>query len=212
MFTGLIEETGIIADSERSEKGRIITVKTDTIAGELKTGQSIAVDGCCLTVSKAQKGEFQAEVSVETLNRTYKKAFSAGRRVNLERAMRPEDRFEGHLVQGHVDGTGEVKNLKDAGGSYYLSVEISRNMLDNTVEKGSIALNGVSLTITEVESRRFIVNLISHTLEKTNLSELQPGDRVNLELDIVGKYIISFLRNSKGVDKELLREYGFMNG
>ncbi len=209
MFTGLIEDTGVITGSEKSGEGKIITVQTG-LAKKLQIGQSIAVDGCCLTVSKTLKNKFLAELSVETVNRTYTGAFDSGRRVNLERTLKAEDRFEGHLVQGHVDGTGEVKELKESGGSSYLSVRISSEMMDNIVEKGSVALNGVSLTVTAVESDGFDVNLIPHTLKNTNLSELDRGDCLNIELDIVGKYIISFLKDSGGVDRELLRKYGFI--
>lgn len=209
MFTGLIESVGRVIEIEKRGVWRL------TITSELpqmEIGSSIAVNGACLTIVSSKKGFFSVEVMKETLERTNLSLLKIGDEVNLERALRVGDRLEGHFVLGHVDCMGKVIEVIPEGGSRRMWVSIPEEYSDYVVSKGSIALDGVSLTIASVEGSSFSVALIPHTLKVTNLGSRKIGDLVNIEFDILGKYIRKMLKSEerKGVTLELLKRYGFV--
>jgi riboflavin synthase len=188
MFTGLVADTGTIRTLERDGDGVRLTVETD-LAGELAQGDSVAVNGVCLTARDPGDGAFRADVMAETLRRSSLGPLAEGDTVNLELPLRAGDRLGGHVVQGHVDGTGTVASLADDGFARRVRVAASPDLLRYVVEKGSIAVDGVSLTVAEVDDDGFVVALIPETLERTTLGEVQPGRVVNLEVDVLAKYV-----------------------
>jgi riboflavin synthase len=188
MFTGLIAELGHVARVERSPEGARVRIEAST-AAELRDGDSVAVNGVCLTATEVDGGAFSAEAMHETLARTSLGALDAGARVNLELPLRAGDRLGGHVVQGHVDGVGTIMALGDDGFARRVRIEAPEAVLRYVVEKGSIAVDGVSLTVAELDDRSFTVSLIPETLERTNLGSAQPGQAVNLEVDVLAKYV-----------------------
>jgi riboflavin synthase len=189
LFTGIVEVVGRVAALELEGDVAQLALDAPSIAEGVRLGDSIAVNGCCLTVTKLEAGRFHFQAVRETLERTSLGALRVGQRVNLERALRADSRLDGHLVQGHVDGTGRVRSLERRGDDVRFYVECGAEVLDCLVEKGSVAIDGVSLTVVGVEASGFDVALIPHTLSATTLGERQPGDRVNLEADVLGKYV-----------------------
>ena len=188
MFTGIVQATGSIHSSTPTDKGARIEIASGALdLGDVRIGDSIAVDGCCLTVIERTPLGFLVDVSQETLDCTT--GFAPGRAVNLEKALRLADRLGGHLVSGHVDGVGEVMRFEQVGESWLLEVRVPAALARYIARKGSITISGVSLTVNHVEADRFDVNLIPHTLEVTNLDALRPGARVNLEVDLVARYL-----------------------
>ena len=193
MFTGIIETLGeVIAVEARGSVARL-AIRAPLLAPELKQGESVAVNGCCLTIVEPNPTELRFEAVRETLDRTALGDLAAGARVNLERAMAASARFDGHIVQGHVDETGRVRELRRRGEDVQLFVSASPAFTELLVEKGSVAVQGVSLTVVGVEAAGFDVALIPHTLEVTTLGALAPGARVNLEADVLGKYVRKYL-------------------
>jgi len=188
MFTGLVEETGSVAAVERSGAGARLSIETP-LAGELATGDSVAVDGVCLTAVDPDGASFGADVMEETLRRTALGRLEPGARVNLELPLRAADRLGGHMVQGHADGVGAVESISAEGLARVVRVGASPELLRYVVEKGSIALAGVSLTVAEVDDEGFTVSLIPETLARTTLGAVQAGDSVNLEVDVLAKYV-----------------------
>ena len=188
MFTGLVLGVGRIAAVDRSESGARITIETPLVA-ELQTGDSIAVNGVCLSATSLRNGSFLADAMNETLSRTSLGDLTPGAEVNLELALRAGDRLGGHMVQGHVDGVGRIATVTEDGFARRIRVEAPADLLRYVIEKGSIAVDGVSLTVTEVDSRSFTVSLIPDTLQRTNLGRAAVGDRVNLEVDMLAKYV-----------------------
>lgn len=188
MFTGLVADTGTIRTLERDGDGVRLTVETD-LAGELAQGDSVAVNGVCLTARDPGDGAFRADVMAETLRRSSLGPLAEGDTVNLELPLRAGDRLGGHVVQGHVDGTGTVDSLAEDGFSRRVRVAAPPDLLRYVVEKGSIAVDGVSLTVAEVDDDGFVVALIPETLERTTLGDVQPGRVVNLEVDVLAKYV-----------------------
>jgi riboflavin synthase len=186
MFTGLVESLGTVRSLERRGDAARLTLET-SLAGELSLGESLAVNGCCLTVTGKEDGA-SFDLLVETLNRTNLGALQPGSRVNLERALRADGRFGGHFVQGHIDTTAKVVASDSKGADLNLLIEIPPSGSKYFIEKGSIAVNGVSLTVASLGEDRFGLWIIPHTLQQTNLGDLQPGDRVNLEYDMLAKY------------------------
>jgi|SRR5688572_4311972 riboflavin synthase len=192
MFTGLIEATGQVAEIKAAGEGFRLRVAAP-LAAELHPGDSVAVNGVCLTVVSADPQGFVADVSPETVRVT---AFGSLRRshlVNLERPLRADARLGGHFVQGHVDGTGRIEELRDEGGSYWLTVEYPAALAPFIVRKGSIAVDGISLTVAGVGPRLFDVQVIPYTWNETNLQAAQAGTLVNLECDLLGKYVARIL-------------------
>jgi riboflavin synthase len=191
MFTGIVEGTGTVVALTPSGSGDGARLEVDAPwpAGELAVGDSVAVDGCCLTVVARTPGGFAADLVAETLRRTALGRLARGARVNLERPLALGGRLGGHLVQGHVDGVGRVLERRSAGESTELRVELPEDLARYVVEKGSIAVDGVSLTVAAVGPDWFAVALVPHTLAATTLGERGPGDPVHLEVDVVAKYV-----------------------
>ena len=188
MFTGLVQGIGSVAEVERSEDGARITIATP-LASELSAGDSIAINGVCLTAVRLGDGSFVVDAMNETLARTSLAGLELGSEVNLELPVRATDRLGGHVVQGHVDGLGEVVEQHDDGFARRVRIGASPDVLRYVVEKGSIAVDGVSLTVTGVDDRSFTVSLIPETLQRTNLGGIDAGRRVNLEVDVLAKYV-----------------------
>lgn len=189
MFTGIVRELGRIAAVEGGDDGRRLTIDAPETAGRLAVGDSVAIDGCCLTATEVANGGFSATAVPETLARTTLGRLEPGDEVNLEAAARVGDPLGGHFVQGHVDGVGRVASVEPEGDGARLRVEAPAELLRYCVEKGSVAVGGVSLTIASVEDGGFSVALIPHTLAVTTLGALSRGDQVNLEADVLAKYV-----------------------
>ena len=194
MFTGIIEELGRIAAVERGAAGARITVAASIVTSDVKNGDSISVNGVCLTAVDATDGSFAADVSPETLLRTTLGNLAAGSRVNLERAVTPATRLGGHIVQGHVDGRGTFVGAYDEGDFWTVRVGFPPETRRYLVFKGSVAVEGISLTIAGIEDDHFDIAIIPKTWEMTNLSTLKSGDAVNLEADVIAKYVENIVR------------------
>jgi len=189
MFTGIVEELGRVRAVCRHEGGARLEIDASAVLGDAVIGASIAVNGCCLTVVELGDGWWAADAVTETLMRTSLGALAAGDPVNLERPVRLEDRLGGHIVQGHVDGLGSVRAVEPDGFARVVTIAAPPELLRYVVEKGSIAVNGVSLTVVDVDAGAFSVSLIPETLERTTLGNAAPGAPVNLEVDVVAKYV-----------------------
>ena len=188
MFTGLVADLGRVREVERNQDGVRLTVDT-ALAGQLGLGDSVAVNGVCLTATSVDDGGFTAEVMNETLQRSSLRDAAAGLAVNLELPLRATDRLGGHVVQGHVDGLGTVRSILADGFARRIEIEPATDLMRYIVEKGSVAVDGVSLTVAALGDASFTVSLIPETLERTNLGTAQPGTRVNLEVDVLAKYV-----------------------
>lgn len=189
MFTGLISDLGSVTALERSDEGARLRIGT-RLASELAQGDSVAVDGVCLTAIDIRDGGFAAEAMVETLRRSALGALEPGAQVNLELALRADARLGGHVVQGHVDGTGLVREIREEGSvARVLRIDVESDVARYLVEKGSVAVNGVSLTVSALHEDGFEVSLIPETLKRTNLGGMAVGDRVNLEVDVLAKHV-----------------------
>ncbi|MBX3294017.1 MAG: riboflavin synthase [Acidobacteria bacterium] len=189
MFTGIIEELGAVSRLTEIPGGLRIAIAADTVTVGTQAGDSIAVNGVCLTALEPNAGGFSADVSPETLARTTLGDLSAGAKVNLERALLPTTRLSGHIVQGHVDGRGEFAGAVSEGGFYTVTIRFPVELSRYFVEKGSVAVEGISLTIASLRDGEFDIAVIPKTWEVTNLHALQPGDAVNLEVDVIAKYV-----------------------
>jgi riboflavin synthase len=188
MFTGLIQGVGVVEVLERGSEGARLRIAT-ALAAEIATGDSVAANGVCLTATAVESERFETEAMNQTLTVTALGALEPGSQVNLELAMKASDRLGGHIVQGHVDGVGEVFAAERDGFARRLQIGLEPALLRYAIDKGSIALNGVSLTIADLGESWLSVSLIPETLERTNLGELEPGDRLNVECDLVAKYV-----------------------
>lgn len=193
MFTGIIEDLGRIESLKPSGQGAVITIRTAIPAAKIKVGDSIAVNGACLTAISKGRGRFSADVSAETLRRTVLGSLGAGDRVNLERCLTLGTLIGGHLVSGHVDGVGRIVSIVPEGDSKLFTFEIAPAQARYLVEKGSVAIDGVSLTVFSIQGRRFSAALIPHTLRVTTLGFKRPGDAVNIESDMIIKYVEKIL-------------------
>jgi len=188
MFTGLIEDLGSVEAIDRAEDGARLRIST-SLASEIREGDSIAVNGCCLTATAVDAGSFETEAMNQTLQVTALGSVTDGARVNLELAMKAGERLGGHIVQGHVDGVGTVASTEDDGFARRIRVELPPELLRYVVDKGSITLSGVSLTVADLGDSWAEVSLIPETLERTNLDDLASGDRLNVECDVIAKYV-----------------------
>ena len=209
MFTGIVEEIGTV----QTITDRRIKVLSSTVIEGSKIGDSIAVNGVCLTVTKMDKTFFEADISPETLKVTTLGELKSGSSVNLERALTLNSRLGGHIVSGHIDSVGRITKLSKNGSFYELEVELDSKEEKYVAKKGSIAINGISLTVADVYKNRVIVAVIPHTFENTNLKTLTQGDYVNIETDILAKYIEKFLStgdNKSGIDENFLIENGYI--
>ncbi len=189
MFTGLVEEIGKVKKISRKAGGLSLRIEGVKILEDAKAGDSISVNGVCLTVTKVGFKEIEVEVAGETLRRTNFSSLRTREPVNLERALRPSDRLGGHLVQGHVDGTGRVKQTRRRKGELVLQIAFPENLCPYLVEKGSVALDGVSLTVASLKGSSFSVWLVPYTVQNTTLGRLRVGDLVNMEVDVTAKYL-----------------------
>ena len=219
MFTGLVEGTGTLLRIDRHGPDAGMVIRADYLMENLILGESISVDGACLTVTASQGNVFTADVSAETLGRTTLGRKGSGSRLNLERALRLGDRLGGHIVSGHVDGIGALVERRTEGRSLRLFFEVSPEFARYIVAKGSIAVNGISLTVNGVERGRFDVNIVPHTGQETTVADLRVGEAVNIETDVIGKYVEKLLgpfsdRGSKdrssGIDATYLQKHGFL--
>ncbi len=190
MFTGIVEGTGTVASAERPGDVLVVRIAVGMLFGGLPVGASIAVNGCCVTAVESDARGFACELTGETLRRTaFDRRLKPGVRVNLERPLRADGRFDGHVVQGHVDGIGRVRELRHLGASAELTIEPPPELERYLVEKGSVAVDGISLTVWGIREGAFTVALIPYTLELTNLREMPEGGLVNLEADVIAKYV-----------------------
>jgi riboflavin synthase len=197
VFTGLVQDLGRIVSADRNGDGARVTVET-TLAEELSEGDSVAVNGVCLTATEIGDGSFVADVMNETLSRTSLADIEAGAGVNLELPLRPSDRLGGHVVQGHVDGLATIAEVHDDGFARRVRFDIDPQLLRYVVEKGSIALDGVSVTVIEIGDSWFTVSLIPESLERTNLGAAGPGTNVNVEVDVLAKYVERLISSRGG--------------
>lgn len=213
MFTGIIEEVGSVISIRRSAASSFIRLSAEKVLSGTKLGDSIAVNGVCLTVTELDDTSFQADVMSETLSRSSLGSLSNGSPVNLERAMAADGRFGGHIVSGHIDGTGTITNIRNDGIAVWYTISAKPEIMRYIVEKGSIAVDGISLTVARVTDSSFSVSVIPHTAAETILGSRKKGDIVNLENDIIAKYIEKLIKpesSKNGVSLELLARNGFM--
>ena len=189
MFTGLIEEVGNVLEIRATERGTQLQVAASRITKKIRTGDSVAVNGCCLTLSAHRGEELSFDLLEETLNRTNLKTLRRDSPVNLERSLSANGRFGGHFVQGHVDCAARILAFEQSGGDHRLEVELPAEFAQYVASKGSIAVNGISLTVAKVLPERFVVWIIPHTKRHTNLDDAKVGDSLNLEFDILAKYV-----------------------
>jgi riboflavin synthase len=209
MFTGIVEETGRVV---RGSLGRLV-IAADQVLENLQLGDSLAVNGACLTVAEFDDNSFSVDVMQETLRRTNLGRLAAGDEVNLERALALGDRLGGHLVQGHIDGTGRVRAIHKEGEDRLLDIEAPAGVMAYIVEKGFITVDGISLTVTGRNGDAFSVSIVDFTGRRTTISRKQVGDRVNLEADILAKYVKQLTKPAQsGITADLLREHGFLVG
>ena len=211
MFTGLIEEVGTVADLTNARKSRRLTVSSSELIKELKVGDSIAVSGVCLTAIHVTGESFDADLALETWNRTSFSRIKPGALVNLELPMRANGRMGGHIVQGHVDGTGTLSGLDPLtnGEDYWLRINLPPGLEKYVIEKGSITVEGISLTVAGIHGREVTIAVIPHTAQATNLKSLKPGDAVNLEVDVIAKYVEKMITPQRALTLEKLLREGF---
>lgn len=197
VFTGLIEGTAECTRVEVAPEGAVLTLDLGALAEGVRTGDSIAVDGCCLTAARIEGGSVQFQLVPETLGRTTLGALRSGRRCNVERSLRLGDRLGGHLVSGHIDGVGRIREIEERGTEWRVSVAVEPELRRFCIEKGSVAVSGTSLTIAAVDPVGFTVALIPHTRAATTLGRLAPGDAVNVEVDVLGKWVARLLEGGR---------------
>ncbi len=208
MFTGIIEEVGKVQTITQNR----ISVLSKIITKDVRLGDSIAVNGACLTVTRYDSNSFDADISPETLKVTSLGQLDSGEFVNLERALPVNGRLGGHIVSGHVDGIGKIKDIIKLGNFFNIEIELSEHCAKQVVKKGSIAINGISLTVADIQKNIISVAVIPHTFDNTNLKYTSSGDYVNIETDILAKYVEKFLStsdNKTGISMEFLMENGF---
>jgi len=212
MFTGIVEEIGVIKSISKGSSDALIIVECKNILEDAKIGDSIAIDGVCQTVVRFDKNSFTVEVSNETLKVTNFLSLKVSDRVNLERALTLQSRIGGHVVSGHIDGLVKIKKIQKISEFYNIDFEIEKDLEKYVVKKGSVALNGISLTVADISYNTFSVAIIPHTFENTALKYLKISDFVNIEVDILAKYVEKFLSrgNNSGIDDNFLKENGFL--
>ena len=202
MFTGIIEGLGTIAGIQSSGQGKRLTVETDFSLDQTKIGDSISVSGACLTAVKIEGKRFEVDVSPETLQITTFGQAKVGERLNIERALRFSDRIDGHLVSGHIDGVGIVKKRESLSNAIIVTIGVDKSLTQYMIAKGSVAMDGISLTINTRESDSFSVSVIPHTAQLTTIGFKNKGDRVNIETDMIGKYVERFISGKPDRSKE----------
>lgn len=222
MFTGIVEEIGTVVSISKGVQSSKLTLQGDVIFEDMHIGDSISVNGVCLTVTTKTGNTFTVDVMAETLRRSSLGSLTNGSKVNMERAMAANGRFGGHIVSGHIDGTGEIESFVKEDNAVWVTIKTPAKILKYIIEKGSITIDGISLTVAYVDSHCFQVSLIPHTAANTTLLSKKPGDIVNLENDIVGKYIDKLLhfkddtegehnnKKESGISMDFLAQNGFM--
>lgn len=210
MFTGIVEEIGTVSKVVYGSKSFTIMISAKKVLEDVKLGDSISVNGVCLTVVKFSTSSFEADVMPETFMATSLKKLQPGSAVNLERAMRADGRFGGHFVSGHVDGTGTIIEKKRSENALYITIQVSAECIAFIHDRGSIAIDGSSLTVIGVSGNNVIISLIPHTQKATILSEKTVGDQVNIECDMLAKYVHRMLNKQSGVTMEKLANNGFL--
>lgn len=221
MFTGIIEEKGTVASVKKGTVSSRITFRASVVLEDIHEGDSIAVNGVCLTATDITSDTFTADVMAETMRRSSLGSLKAGDQVNMERAMLCGGRFGGHIVSGHIDGTGTIESMKREENAVWVKIAADTTLLRYIVEKGSVALDGISLTVAKVTDTNFSVSIIPHTGSETTLLSKKPGDRINIECDMIGKYVEKLLGlnqnetknrvdNKSAITAELLARNGFM--
>lgn len=215
MFTGIIEETGTLCEMKKGAHSAQVRIRCHKVLEGTRVGDSIAVNGICLTATSVAKDSFTADVMAETMRRSSLSELSVPGTVNLERAMAADGRFGGHMVSGHIDGTGRITDIRQEENAVWYTVQAGQELLRYIVEKGSVALDGISLTVAKVTEHEFQVSVIPHTRQETALTEKKPGSIINIECDVVGKYVEKLLSGSKPekpesrIDEKFLMEHGF---
>lgn len=215
MFTGIVEEMGTIRSIRKGTHSAVLEIQARVVLEDIHVGDSIAVNGVCLTATSFTPTTFTADVMHETLNRSSLAALHPGSRVNLERAMAANGRFGGHIVSGHVDGLGTVLTTQKDDNAIWYTIGAAPEVLRYVVEKGSITIDGISLTVARVDGQSFAISAIPHTVAVTVLQDRKPGDKVNLETDIIGKYVEKLLqpkeipKQTSGITRDFLTKYGF---
>ena len=197
MFTGIVEELGTVRSLRRTSSESRLCIGAKKILSDIHVGDSIAVNGVCLTVVLFSEGEFTVDVMNETFMRSSLGSLRIGDEVNLERAMAADGRFGGHIVSGHIDGTARIKSIINDGNAKWYEINAGTEILEGIVMKGSVAIDGISLTVSKVTPQSFAVSIIPHTLDATVLRGKRPGDVVNIETDIIGKYVKQFVKDGK---------------
>lgn len=216
MFTGLIEEIGVVDKIVKGMKSAQITIKAEKVLEGTKPGDSICTNGVCLTVVDFDKNSFVVDVMPETMRRSNLKNIKSGSRVNLERALQLGDRFGGHIVSGHIDGVGIIKSMDEEDNATWVSIEASSDIMKYMINKGSVTVDGISLTIAKVQDKVFKVSIIPTTKGETTLLDKHIGDELNVECDVVGKYIERFMifnqeeASKSSIDINFLKENGFI--
>ena len=211
IFTGIIEEIGRLADIKKEKDLYTLKISCKKVLEGTKRGDSIATNGVCLTVTELSDDFYKAEVMVETINSTNFKTLSLGEPLNLERALSPSKRLDGHIVQGHVDGVGEIVNILKRGHEIVYRIKFDSDNFKYIAEKGSIALDGISLTVSKVGENYFEVSIIPTTIADTNLASKKVGEKINIETDIIGRYVYNFVNTKEAskITKNFLLENGF---
>lgn len=218
LFTGIVEEVGEIRGIKKGEKSSILSIKANKVIEDVKLGHSICTNGVCLTVTNIYGNIFDADVMAETLRRSNLGELKVGSKVNLERALSAKGRFGGHIVSGHIDGVGKIVSLEKEDNAIWVTIEAKENILQYIVEKGSIAIDGISLTVAYVDDKVFKVSVIPHTGKETILLSKTIEDTVNLECDVIGKYVEKLLTFQSGkkiekkdsINEDFLKENGFL--
>ncbi|MDP4178766.1 MAG: riboflavin synthase [Bacillota bacterium] len=211
MFTGLIEEVGKVQSISKTDKSAQIQIKADKVLEDVKIGDSISTNGICLTVTEFSRNYFTVDVMAETIRRSNLKNLSINDEVNLERALKIGDRLGGHMVSGHIDGVGVIQNYENEDNAVWITVSADSEILRYIVKKGSIAIDGVSLTVAYVDDNKFKVSIIPHTKYMTTLLRKKIQTEVNLECDMIGKYVEKFLNNKENKTEKSKIDFNFLN-
>ena len=215
MFTGIVEEIGKVQNIRKNIKSSVIVIEGNKIFEDIHVGDSIAVNGVCLTVTTFNNNIFEADIMNETLNRSSLGRLKNGSYVNLERAMSANGRFGGHIVSGHIDGTGKIMKIEKDDNAIWYTISVEEKLMKYIVEKGSVAIDGISLTVAKVRAKDFGVSIIPHTVKETILSHKSVGDIVNIENDVIGKYVEKFINfpqkseDKKNITMDFLINNGF---
>ncbi len=216
MFTGIIEETGIVQRVEKGGKSSRLQIKANKVLEGTRIGDSICTSGVCLTVADMKESWFESDVMAETMRRSKLESLYPGAEVNLERAMKADGRFGGHIVSGHIDGTGTIRSISKEENAVWLTISAEESLMRYVVEKGSVAIDGISLTVAKVDLKGFQVSIIPHTGRETTLLQQKTGDKVNLECDIIGKYVEKLMNpsfyvneNKSQLTETFLKQNGF---